>query len=262
MVPEFLRALDEIRPRAFLMENVYGLASPSHRGYLKEILQATARLSFNIVWKVLYAADYGVPQKRRRLFLAGVAEGEFDFPEPTHGEGRSLPHVPAGQVIGNSPVGEPAQAPVWYAEKVDLRKSPYAGLLFNGGGRPIDLEQPCSTILASAGGNKTPWVDTLSIVPAYHAHLLRGGAPREGIVPGARRLSVEESALLQTFPEWLPFAGSKSSRFRQVGDAVPPRLAEVLGRQLVAQLTGVRPEGEDGKTIEPAGQAKLWAASA
>ena len=86
------------------------------------------------------------------------------------------------------------------------------------------------------GGNKTPWVDTLGVVPEYHVHLARGGKPRRGRVQGARRITVEEAALLQTFPLGTWFSGSRSSRYRQVGNAVPPRLMEVVGRALLRQL--------------------------
>ena len=67
---------------------------------------------------------------------------------------------------------------------------------------------------------------------------MAGGAPREGNVPGARRMTLEESALVQTFPSDMWFAGSRSSQYTQVGDAVPPVLAHALGRALHAQLEG------------------------
>jgi DNA (cytosine-5)-methyltransferase 1 len=86
------------------------------------------------------------------------------------------------------------------------------------------------------GGNKTPWIDTLGIVPKYHKHLLSGGEPRVGRVPGARRITVEEASLLQTFPPGMQFAGRRSSRYRQIGNAVPPLLAQVIGSKVLGQL--------------------------
>src|SRR6185437_3779310 len=99
-----------------------------------------------------------------------------------------------------------------------------------------DLGLPAPTLLASMGGNKTPWVDGQGVVPEYHAHLMMQGRPRTGRVPGARRITVEEAALLQTFPLGMWFAGARSSRYRQVGNAVPPKLAEIIGRSLIRQL--------------------------
>jgi site-specific DNA-cytosine methylase len=77
------------------------------------------------------------------------------------------------------------------------------------------------------------------LVQEYHRHLLAGGAPRTGTLPGARRLTVAESALIQTFPEGMVFAGPRSAQYHQVGDAVPPKLAAVMGRALVWQLRGM-----------------------
>jgi DNA (cytosine-5)-methyltransferase 1 len=119
-----------------------------------------------------------------------------------------------------------------------LRPSPYAGQVYNGGGRPVDPEGPCHTILASSGGYKTHWIDTLGVAPEYHAHLKKGGSPREGEVPGARRLSVEECVRIQTFPDDLIFHGKRSSQYTQVGDAVPVILAQVLASSVFFQLTG------------------------
>ena len=123
-----------------------------------------------------------------------------------------------------------------YARRPSLRPNPYHGHLYNGGGRPIELSRPAPTMLASMGGNKTPWLDTLGIVPRYHAHLMAGGAPGQGTVPGARRITVSEAALLQSFPTGAHFAGRRSSQYRQVGNAVPPLLAEQLGHALRQQL--------------------------
>ncbi len=249
MVPEFIRAVRETRPRAVVMENVPGLLTKRHRAYFEAALAAIEELGFFVSWRVLSADDYGVPQRRQRVFVVGMREQTFRFPRPTHGPDGSRPYVAAGTILSGVPIGEPAKSPVYYAPVVDLRPSPYAGHVYKGGGRPINLERPSPTVYASAGGNKTHWVDTAHVAPEYHAHLMAGGAPREGIVPGARRLSVEETALLQTFPSDFVFEGSKSSRYTQAGDAVPPRLAQVLGGELAGQL---REDGVSDLTHYPA----------
>jgi DNA (cytosine-5)-methyltransferase 1 len=236
--PQLLRAVREIRPEAVLVENVAGLARGSRSRYFASIVHALEDCGFTVTWKLLNAADFGVPQKRIRLFLVGLRGRTFHFPEPTHGSGRARRWVPAGSVVSvDTVIGDPNPSIVTFARNPDLRPSPYDGHVFNGGGRPIDLTKPSHTILASAGGNKTHWIDTLEVVPKYHARLVAGQPSLEGDVPGARRLTVAESALLQTFPKDIVFAGARSSRYTQVGNAVPPRLAEVVGRALADQLS-------------------------
>jgi DNA (cytosine-5)-methyltransferase 1 len=189
---------------------------------------------------MLRAADYGVPQNRKRAFIVGIrrGEGHFRFPRPTHGPLTGKAYVPAGAVLDRQRViGEPNRAVVVYAKTPDLRPSPYAGQLFNGGGRAIDLSMPCPTILATAGGNKTHFIDTLGLVPPYHRHLMQGGKPYTGNLDGARRLTVEECALIQGFPPEVAFQGARSSRYSQVGNAVPPPLAEALGSAIRSALT-------------------------
>ncbi len=239
MIPEFIRCLREVSPSAFLMENVPGLLMKRTRPYFDSVLARLAACGYYLNWAVLNAADYGVPQKRRRLVVLGSRIEPLLFPAPTHGTKSQSPHVSALGVLGPDPVGEAPSCPVKYARNPDLRRSPYAGHIYNGGGRPLDPEGPCHTILASSGGYKTHWIDTLGIAPEYHAHLAAGGVPREGTVPGARRLSVEECSMVQTFPQELAFAGTRSSQYTQVGDAVPPDLGFVLGSSVLMQLSGM-----------------------
>lgn len=237
MVPEFLRAVAEVQAPLVLMENVPGLVTGERRSYFDAVIRRLEDLDYTVSWEILYAADYGVPQKRRRLVIVGSRLGKFHFPKKTHGPGRRFPYVTAGQVLKRESImGNPNTSTVTYAKNPDLRPSPYDGLLFNGGGRPIDLNNLCHTILASAGGNKTHFIDTLNEVPGYHEHLMNGGLPRNGILPGGRRLTLAESAAIQTFPENMQFYGSRSSQYTQVGNAVPPRLAEVVGHALMEHL--------------------------
>ncbi|RPF72698.1 DNA cytosine methyltransferase [Aurantiacibacter spongiae] len=228
MLPEFVRAVLESRPKAFLMENVPGLAG-THLEYLMETVRPL-RDHYDIGEPAMVnAADHGVPQKRRRMLLTGYRRdvgGSFKVPP-------SQAIVPASAAIGKKVVGEHNPSKVTYAKNPDIRPNPFDGQLFNGGGRGIDLARPSPTILASAGGNKTPFIDVADLVPAYHAHLLAGGRPRSGTLPNARRISVRECARLQTFPDDMVFHGRRSSQYRQVGNAVLPVLAEVAARALL-----------------------------
>ena len=239
LMPSFITVIDEVRPRAFLLENVPGLLAPGQASYYTAVLSAFNTLQYTVTSAVLNAADYGVPQKRRRLFIVGLlkAAHPFAFPLPSHGPQGRWPYVSVGAILDQHTCsGAPNPSHVVYAKRPDLRPSPYDGHLFNGGGRPIDLSAPCNTILASAGGNKTPFFDTQAEVPPYHRHLRHGGAPRAGTLPGSRRLTVTESALVQTFPTSMQFAGSRSSQYTQVGNAVPPTLAECLAGALATAL--------------------------
>lgn len=234
----FVRIVSQIRPMAFLMENVPGLAAPGNLEYLRALTCDLAELGYQVDYRILDATAYGVPQRRRRLFVVGTAPGRvFDWPEATTGAGTSNLARTAGDVISaTSILGDPNPSKVTYAKNPVVRPSPFAGLLFNGGGRPLNLAAPAPTVLASSGGNRTLWIDTDRILPEYHAHLRAGGAPRSGIVPGARRLTVTEVALLQTFSATMTFAGSRASQYLQVGNAVPPDLAAAMARALTRFL--------------------------
>lgn len=249
--PEFLSALAIVQPEAFLIENVAGLERPATRSYYLQLLKSLQELGYHVSAKVLDAADYGVPQRRLRMFIVGMRKPGFEFPQPSHGPDAKKPWVTAGSVLTDELVGEPNPSPVTYAKNPHLRPSPFDGLLFNGGGRPIDLNAPARTILASAGGNKTQFIDCLGVVRPYHAmlwshykqHGREGltGLVRSGAVPGARRITVAESAALQSFDANITFHGRRSTQYTLVGNAVPPKLAAAVGRPLASALRASAP---------------------
>jgi DNA (cytosine-5)-methyltransferase 1 len=117
-------------------------------------------------------------------------------------------------------------------------------MLFNGAGRPIPVEGASPTLPASMGGNKTPIVDEgqifggqESFIEEYHKGLIDGGTPNSGTAPARlRRLTIRECAAIQTFPLDYVFRGAKSSIYKQIGNAVPCHLAEVVARSLSAVL--------------------------
>ena len=96
------------------------------------------------------------------------------------------------------------------------------------------------------GGNKTPIIDEAKIfdgepsfVEKYHAHLMNGGKPRSDKAPKClRRLTVDECLAIQTFPPHYKLAGSRSAQYRQIGNAVPPKLAEAVASVIASALSG------------------------
>lgn len=236
-IPQFIRVISEVSPEAFVMENVPGLARGAQVSVFRNVIAQFEALGFHVAWKLLQAADFGVPQRRQRLIVVGSRRRGFEWPAPSHGIAAHQEWVRASDFLDvKRPIGDVNPAKVTYAKRPDLRPSPWDGHLWNGGGRPINPDGLVPTLLASMGGNKTPWLDGAGVVPAYHAHLVEGGVARSGEVAGARRLTISETALVQGFPVDMPWAGRSSSKYRQIGNAVPVPLAQAVGKALVEHL--------------------------
>lgn len=249
LIFSFFDAVDAILPRAFICENVKSLAVLSRWSEVRAELMNRANNHYHATLVVLNAANFGVPQARERMFIVGIRKDLADGSRaqiaaqlqqliqaecavpPTIGEViRSL--GPAGSQ-GNPSV---CRAKITFAKAPVLRRSPYAGMLFNGAGRPLSATGIASTLPASMGGNKTPIVDEAEIfdgeksyVESYHSHVWRGGKPRAGNAPSRlRRLTVDECLAIQTFPSTYRLSGGQSAMYRQIGNAVPCRLAYVV----------------------------------
>jgi DNA (cytosine-5)-methyltransferase 1 len=228
------------------MENVKNLYENERWASLREDLQAAAHLlGYSTRMMLLNSADFGVPQTRERMFFVGL-RGNVTIPKmnvPINPRKVSVRHA-LGELphYGESGNNSSCTAKITTAAKPILRKSPYAGMMFNGAGRPLDLVRPCTTLPASMGGNRTPIIeqnvldgDDDSWVRWYHSHLKSGGAPIpfENPVPDhLRRLTVEEAAVLQGFPIGMKFSGPVSAQFRQIGNSVAPPVAEAVADYL------------------------------
>ena len=262
LVRSFMRAVEIVRPRAFVMENVKALGTLAKFKPVRDVLRASAqRLGYQTELHILNAKDFGVPQARERVFFVGFLDAESIQLEHRLRKHHRPPITTLEALKKIGPQGSAANpktcnAVVTIAARPVLRRSPYAGMMFNGLGRPLNPHAPCATLPASMGGNKTPIIDEkqffgdgTSWVETYHAHLMAGGEPYA--VPEApshiRRLTLEEARILHTFPEGYDFAGGRSATYRQIGNAVPCELALAVARATIETLDDVAIEDESDR---------------
>lgn len=248
---DFLGLVARIQPRAFVMENVAALARNRRWKDVIGSLRQHAELNYRTQLVVLNSSHWGVPQARERMFLIGlpVEAPDLDFSTPP--TLKHLPTVrstlnslPAYGELGNDSI---CTAKITLAKAPVLRRSPYAGMLFNGQGRAMNLDAPAPTLPASMGGNRTPIVDQRNLndpdtepwIVNYHKRLFLDKKPPLKRIPSTaqlRRLTVQEAAALQTFPRDIDWSGTQSVQFRQIGNAVPPLLSYAVASALYAAL--------------------------
>ena len=256
----YLRVLRDAQPKAFLLENVYGLAYRGKSEGLDRILAGVDQINrecgskYRPVWQVIDAASYGVPQHRERVLIVASRDGEeFKFPRPTHGKPDDLP-------LGG-----------------DIE--PYRTCWDALGDLP---ERPNDPALEASG----KWAGLLPSIPEgenYLWHTARGGGMRlfgwrtrywsfllklakhrpswtiqaqPGPATGPfhwtnRRLSPRELCRLQTFPDDLQFDCGRNDVQRMLGNAVPSLVAEVIGREIRRQLLGRPMKNKDLRLLPP-----------
>lgn len=252
-------AIDRFRPAWFLGENVRGLLlhtggcafSGGQEGlfsrpdpdvcpgcyFERGILPDLRRRFAYVGWWLLDAADYGVPQHRRRAILWAGPRPLIE-PPPTHGPGRARPWVSMGSAL------------------------PHVAAFIGGGanprtkGRPQDrterdlTHEPSTTITAEVIGNAGPWAIADQILSKPSPAVLavaeqKGSGPYANptkmqrasdalyLSTGRRRLTQTECAILQDFPAGHPFQGGIGAQYRQIGNAVPPAMATAIGRAIL-----------------------------
>lgn len=254
LVMSYMDAVKVVRPRIFVMENVKSLATlAKFKAVREELYRRANEMGYKTELLILNSKDYGVPQSRERMFLFGFKEKTFSGELASYltrfqSEGPTVRDTifslgPAGSAKNNKIV----KAKITLATSPVLRKSPYAGMLFNGQGRPVNPDTYSSTLHASMGGNRTPIIDEEQLyngappwVEEYHRHLMSGGEPYNLATapPRLRRMTVNEAHLLQTFPENFEFSGRQSSVLKQIGNAVPCKLAEAVAHLTTSILDG------------------------
>lgn len=260
LVLTFIRIALEIRPRAILLENVAGLAESSHNRTLRLVRRRLEAAGYRLHYKILDAADYGLPQRRKRLFLIAFREArKFAWPRKT------LRRVTVADAIADLPRISPGQE--YGATQYRRRRTgPYQRKLR---GKCVTVHNHHAAQLSRRNRTRIGWLqrgDNWTDLPRRlltpgmrrankGAHTSRYGRLRWSQVSGTiltrfddpkngsyihpvdeRTLSVREAARLQGFPDGFRLSGNRGVQKRAVGNAVPPLLAETVARRVLKAL--------------------------
>ncbi|MFF9619987.1 DNA cytosine methyltransferase [Streptomyces griseosporeus] len=219
-----------IRPRAVLIENVPGLAHADEYQLFRDFAHAElTHLGYEFSWFVVNAVDFGVPQNRKQGVLVAVERhrsGAFRPPAPTVQEPRTV-----GEALLTSMASRGWPDAARWAAQADQPAPTLVGGSKNRGGAdlgPTGAKRRWATMGVDAHtvGNEVPGPDFV-----WDPELGRAGMVK---------ITVEQAALLQSFPGSWEIAGLKTSRYRQVGHATPPPVGEALGRAVAEALDGAR----------------------
>jgi DNA (cytosine-5)-methyltransferase 1 len=232
---EYIRLLTMLQPKGFLFENVYGITGAQKGEAWKEIQSCFKEAGYTIHFRVLDAADYGVPQHRERLFIVGLREGNYLFPQPTHGPDSpdQEPFYSSGEAVKGLITSEPEAgikgryghlltqippglnysfytAEMGHPNPVFSWRSKFSDFLYKA-----DSTMPVRTIKAQGGQYTGPfsWEN--------------------------RRFTIAELKRLQTIPDDYEIVGNHQVCIEQIGNSVPPQLGRILALSILEQIMGV-----------------------
>ncbi len=240
-----------LRPRAFLIGNVPGLEAECNLAMRQRIFGPLHAAGYCIDYRLLNAANFGVPQKRKRPFWFGHLGGPcLKWPRPTHADPRKLAtplllaseRLPAWVTVRQAFKLEGLPRELW-GRRVSVNRALRTG--GNGSHRVPTIDEPARTVTTGKThyGNHYQWpwdrpcttitTDPRLIAPGHHGSSGKGYSKMFG--PDALELTEEARRLLQGFPPGWRFCGkSRASRNRQIGMAMPPPLAEAVARSIAA----------------------------
>lgn len=254
LVDDYGALITETEPKFFLMENVLGIGGKRGRSILQRFCRRMVEIGYLIHTATLNASDFGVPQRRRRVFVIGERnEGggrtRFKWPRPVE-----LPPPTVRETIGHlpEPPADGSDHPEHHGHRADRlseKNKQRIRALRQGQARtdlPEELLANCHKVSAEIVGHRNvygrmSWDEVAPTITARFDSFTRGkfGHPEQN-----RTISLHEGALLQTFPSDFLFIGNKVEVARQIGNAVPPLLAEHIGRALLYALTELGNKGQ------------------
>ncbi len=212
----FYNVIKKKKPKFFIAENVKGILSLGKGEAIKQIISDFEKAGYYTELHLVNMANYGVPETRQRVIIIGQRKAygkkmKFRFPEPTYDKEAKnglKKWVSIKQAIDRFP--DPDKPNSVLNHEYSQYKVEYRNYTAH---RPTNPDKPSPTILARGNGG-----GGVCAIPHYN---------------GKRRLTVRESAAIQTFPDDFEFIGSRGSCYRQIGNAVPVKFAKRLGEELI-----------------------------
>jgi len=240
LVLKYGQLIDELYPLYFVMENVSGLGGKRGKTILEYLIEKAESIGYKVHVKLLDAQEYSVPQRRKRYIIIGERRdigSNYLYPESTNDK------KTVRNAIGDLPI-PPADGsdypdiPLHRRDRLSKLNLQRINALKEGQGRddlPQELLTPCHRVSSSIIGHRNvygrmAWDDVAPTITARFDSFTRGqfGHPDQ-----PRSISLREGALLQTFPMDFSFSGNKVDVARQIGNAVPPVLAEKIGESII-----------------------------
>jgi DNA (cytosine-5)-methyltransferase 1 len=275
LLSHYVRLLEAIRPKWFVMENVEGLLTNDSGSHVRDTVAAFLEAGYSLNLEKVYAQAYGIPQRRKRVLIVGNRLGhDFLFPDPTTSFSGSI--FRKGGVTFQCAVGDLPPAGTEDDKSLRFREKPRNELQTYLRGDAQNVTDHYSVMLSDVQLERVRNLQpgqTMKDLPEHLQHESfrrrafrrvmdgtpvekRGGAPsglkrlfadepsltitsaatREFVHPTENRLlTLRECARLQTFPDWFQFVGSAASRIQQIGNAIPPMLARVIGEHIASE---------------------------
>ena len=240
---EYCRVVETVEPEFFVIENVRGLLTLGKGAFKDDIITRFSNLGYNVTYRLVNSSDYGVPQNRYRVFFVGVKNKDFVFPENfdykvSSSEAISdLPSLENFDLFSDYYISDPQNS----YQKIMRENS--TGL-FNH--EPTKHSEQTKKIIGMIpdGGKISDLPEKYWNIRKYNKAFQRMNSqlPSNTIDTGHRNYfhyaenrvpSVRESARIQSFPDDFIFTGSKTSQYKQVGNAVPPLLAKVIAEAII-----------------------------
>ena len=232
---EYERLLRELKPKAFLFENVYAIVGAQGGEPWKLIVQSFNDAGYKLHYRILDAADYGVPQHRERLIIVGVRDDfvDFKFPAPTHGPDSrlGLDYYTSGQALADFPSNIESGLGGQYG---DLLEDIPPGLNYSFYTKKLGHPNPVF-------GWRSKFSDFLyKADPKMPVRAIKaqGGKYTGPFSWESRPFTVDELKRLQTFPDAYDLVGSRGVAIHQIGNSVPPQFARMLAVAVAKQIFG------------------------